>query len=218
MCGRFALVVERRILELLFRIELLEELAPRYNVAPSEMIPAVRRRLEGDNELIRLRWGLVPSWAQGKHRDLKLINVRAETAAAKFGGALRRRRVLLPASGFYEWRKEGKVKQPYYMQQREGRPFAFGGIYENSSQEPVLPESCAIITTAANSLIQPVHHRMPFIVPEERYSLWLDSAAPPEQLQQILRPFPAEKMEAYPVSRAVNSPAFDHPDCIRKGV
>ncbi len=216
MCGRFALVVERRILELLFQLELLEELGARYNIAPSELIPAVCRRLEGNNELIRLRWGLVPSWAQGKHRELKLINVRSETALSKFGGAFRRRRVLLPASGFYEWRKEGKTKQPYYMRLRDGRPFAFGGLYENNLRDRALPGSCAILTTAANSLIEPVHQRMPFIVPQELYPLWLDPAAPPEQLRQILRPFPAEQMELYPVSRAVNNPAFDHPDCVRE--
>ncbi|NMD42255.1 MAG: SOS response-associated peptidase [Firmicutes bacterium] len=216
MCGRFALVVERRILELLFQIELLEEIGFRYNIAPTELLPAVRHRPGGENELIRLRWGLVPSWAKGKPGGTGLINIRAETAASKFGSAFRRRRVLLPASGFYEWRREGKVKQPYYMQRQDRRPFAFGGLYENSRREPERPENCAIITTAANSLIEPLHHRMPLIVPEELYPLWLDPAAPPEQLRQILQPFPAEELEAYPVSRAVNSPAFDHPDCIRK--
>jgi putative SOS response-associated peptidase YedK len=145
-----------------------------------------------------------------------LINVRAETAAAKFGDAFRSRRVLLPASGFYEWRREGKVKQPYYMQRLDRRPFAFGGLYENSRLEPAKPENCAIITTVANSLIEPLHQRMPLIVPEELYRLWLDPAAPLERLRQILQPFPAEELEAYPVSRAVNSPAFDHPNCIRK--
>lgn len=215
MCGRFALVTEKKILEMLFQIELMEEIAARYNIAPSQMLPALCSGAGGTGELLYLRWGLIPQWA-GDRFGGGLINVRAETVAGKFRGAFRERRLLIPATGFYEWRREGKVKQPYYMQRQDRRPFAFGGLYENSRQEPEKPENCAIITTAANSLIEPLHNRMPLIVPEELYPLWLDPAAPPEQLRQILQPFPAEELEAYPVSRAVNSPAFDHPDCIRE--
>ena len=216
MCGRFALVTEKRILELLFEIELVEDLAARYNIAPSEMLLAVRRPGSGSNEAVRLQWGLIPSWARGRRKPVQLINVRAETASAKFGAAFRQRRILLPASGFYEWRKAGAAKIPYHMRLREGALFAFGGLYESSPGEPERPGSCAIITTAANSLIAPLHHRMPLIIPQKLYRSWLDPGTAPGRLQEMLRPYPAEKMEAYPVSRQVNSPAFDCPDCLRK--
>ncbi len=219
MCGRFALVTEKRVLELLFEIEFYEELDSRYNIAPSEMILALRRNpRSGQKELIRMKWGLLPAWAAGKAAGRGFINARAETAAAKpaFRGAFLQRRALIPASGFYEWRKEEKSRQPFFIHLQGGRPFAFGGLYETGRREEQQHESCAIITTAANSLIAPVHHRMPLIIPEELYPLWLDPRTPPDQLQNMLLPYPAEKMDAYPVSGLVNNPAFDHPDCLRK--
>jgi len=217
MCGRFALVTEKRVLELLFEIELAEEISSRYNIAPSEMLLALRcSPCSGRKELIRLQWGLVPAWTKDKPAGRRLINVRAETAAGKFGSAFRRRRVLIPASGFYEWRKEGKLRQPFFIHLQGGRPFTFAGLYEPCRREEKLHESCAIITTAANSLIKPIHHRMPLIIPAEHYPLWLDPHTPVDELQKILLPYPAEKMSAYPVSRMVNNPAFDHPDCLRK--
>ena len=217
MCGRFALVTEKRILELLFEIELMEDLAARYNIAPAEMLLAVRRRLgSGSNEPVRLKWGLIPSWARGRRKQVQLINVRAGTAASKFDAAFRQRRILLPASGFYEWSKTGAAKTPYHMRLREGALFAFGGLYESSPGEPEAPGSCAIITTAANSLIAPLHHRMPLIIPQKLYRSWLDPGTAPGQLQKMLQPYAAEKMETYPVSRQVNSPAFDCPDCLKK--
>ena len=217
MCGRFALVTEKRVLELLFEIELMEEITSRYNIAPSEMLLALRcSPHSGQKELIRLQWGLVPSWAKNKFTGGGLINIRAETAAIKFSNAFRRRRVLIPASGFYEWRKEGKSKQPYYIYRQDSRPFAFGGLYESGRRELKRPQNCAIITTAANSLIASIHHRMPLIIPEELYPLWLDPGTPTAELQKMLLPYPAEKMDVYPVSKLVNNPAFDRPDCLRK--
>ena len=217
MCGRFALFAEKEIVELLFEIELTEGLAACYNIAPSEMLLAVRRWGDGvKNEPVRLQWGLIPAWARGKRKQVQLINVRAETAASKFGGAFRQRRILIPASGFYEWRKEGSARQPYYMHHRGGALFAFGGLYESAGREPRSPGSCAIITTAANSLIAPVHHRMPLIIPQQLFYPWLDPATAPSRLQKMLRPYPSEQMEAYPVTRQVNSPAFDSPDCLRR--
>lgn len=219
MCGRFALVTEKRVLELLLEIEFYEEIDSRYNIAPSEMILALRRNpRSGQKELIRMRWGLLPAWADGKAGVGGFINARAETVAVKpsFRGAFLHRRALIPASGFYEWRKEEKSRQPYFIHLQGGRPFAFGGIYETGRLKEQPPESCAIITIAANSLIAPIHHRMPLIIPEELYRPWLDPRTPSEQLQNMLLPYPAEKMSAYPVSRLVNNPAFDHPDCLRK--
>jgi len=216
MCGRFALVTEKKILEMLFEIEFTEEIAARYNIAPSEMLPALYRCPRGKTGLLHLRWGLIPSWAGERFGSSGLINVRAETVAHKFRGAFRERRVLIPASGFYEWRKEGKNKQPYFIRRRDGQPFAFGGLYEKARAELQIPKSCAIITTAANSLIRTVHHRMPLIIPEEHYPLWLDGAAPLVTLRTMLQPYPAGALELYPVSARVNNPAFDHPDCLRK--
>jgi len=219
MCGRFALVTEKRVLELLFEIEFYEEIESRYNIAPSEMILALRRNpRSGQKELIRMKWGLLPAWAAGKAGAEGFINARAETVAVKpsFRGAFLHRRVLIPASGFYEWRKEEKSRQPYFIHLKGGQPFAFGGLYENGLMKEQLPESCAIITTAANSLVAPIHQRMPLIIPRELYQPWLDPGTPPEQLQMMLKPYPAEEMEAYPVSRLVNNPAFDHPDCLKK--
>lgn len=214
MCGRFALVTEKRILEMLFEIEFTEDLEARYNIAPSQMLLALRRSpRDGQKELTRLQWGLLPSWAVNKPAA-RLINIRAETAATKFGAAFRQRRALIPASGFYEWYRRGKHRQPYYIHHRDGRPFAFGGLYESGDRERNLPGSGAIITTAANSLIAPVHQRMPLIVPVKLFPAWLDPDTPVEKLQEILVPYPAEKMGLYPVSSEVGNPAFDHPGCL----
>lgn len=215
MCGRFALVTEKRILELLFEIELYEELEARYNIAPSEKILALRRSpRSGCEELIRLKWGLLPPWAAQRSGGEALINARAETVPIKpaFRGAFLNRRALIPASGFYEWRREGKSKQPFFIHLQGGTLFAFGALYE----ELPAPGSCALITTAANGLIAPIHQRMPLIIPEALYRPWLDPQSSPEKLQDMLRPYPADQMEAYPVSRRVNSPAFDQAACLKK--
>lgn len=217
MCGRFALVTEKRVLEMLFEIELYEELEARYNIAPSERILALRWNSRGGaKELIRMTWGLQPPWAAQRAGGKALINARAETIAVKpaFRGAFLNRRALIPASGFYEWRREEKSRQPFFICLKGGSPFAFAALYEGT--QPF--ESCAIITTAANSLIAPIHQRMPLIIPEALYRRWLDPQSPPEKLQDLLRPYSADGMSAYPVTRRVNSPAFDHPDCLKKEI
>ncbi len=221
MCGRFALVTEKRVLEMLFEIEFYEELEASYNIAPSEMILALRRSpRSGSRELVRMKWGLVPSWAAHKTGGKALINARAETVVDRpaFRGAFLNRRALIPASGFYEWRREGQSRQPFYISLQGGRPFAFGALYEAGALGGQPPESCAIITTAANRLIAPIHQRMPLIIPEALYRHWLDPHTPPEKLRGMLAPYPADKMDAYPVSKGVNSPAFDHPHCLKREI
>ncbi|NLA27152.1 MAG: SOS response-associated peptidase [Firmicutes bacterium] len=221
MCGRFALVTERRLLELLFEIEFYDELESRYNIAPSEMILALRQPPPGgQREMVRMKWGLLPFWAVDKGGGKVLINARAETVADKpaFRSAFQRRRALIPASGFYEWLREEKSRKPFYIHLAGGGPFALGALYESLDRERKEPERCAIITTAANSIIAPIHHRMPLIIPEKHYSLWLNGGTPLAVLQNMLKPYPADKMAAYPVSRRVNSPAFDHPDCLKEEI
>lgn len=219
MCGRFALVTEKRILELLFEIEFYEELISRYNIAPSQVILALRcNRRSGKRELTRMKWGLMPFWASEKGGGKALINARAETVASKpaFRSAFQHRRALIPASGFYEWRRAGKSKQPFYIRLQDGSPFAFGALYESGGREAQPSDSCAVITTAANSVVASIHHRMPLIIPQGLYRDWLNPQTPAEKVQNMLLPYPSAMMEAYSVSGLVNSPVFDHPDCLRK--
>jgi putative SOS response-associated peptidase YedK len=147
-----------------------------------------------------------------------LINAQAETAATKpaFRVAFRKRRCLIPADGFYEWRKENRHKQPYCIRLRDGRPFAFAGLWEHwEGREGKTIDSCTILTTTPNEVLAPLHHRMAVILPSSEYDRWLDpSVQEVERLQPLLRPYPAEEMTAYPVSTVVNNPANDAPSCI----
>jgi putative SOS response-associated peptidase YedK len=191
-------------------------LAQRFNISPTQQVATVRPAGQG-RELALLRWGLVPSWADDLSIGYKLINARAETVADKpsFRLALRSRRCLVLADGFFEWAKAGGKKQPYYFRLREGKPFAFAGLWERWTKggEPV--ESCTIVTTGANELVRPVHERMPVILPPESYGAWLDPEVQDrERLLPLLRPYPTEGMVAGPVSTRVNSPRNDDPGCI----
>jgi putative SOS response-associated peptidase YedK len=165
------------------------------------------------------RWGLVPAWARDAATGNRLINARAETVSEKpaFRRAFRERRCLVPADGFYEWKREGTVKRPFHIRMRDGAPFAFAGIWERwegIGGESV--ETLAILTTGPNDLLAPIHDRMPLILPPGEYGLWLDrSVRAPERLAPLLRPFPSGAMEAYSVGRTVNNPQADGPSCIR---
>ncbi len=201
MCGRFALATEKKILEMLFDLELRGALEPRFNIAPSEDILAVRLGAGGERIFSRLKWGLVPHWAKEARTGYKMINARAETADRKpaFRDAFRRRRALVPASGFYEWKKTGQGSQPYYIRMKDKKPFALGALWERWAQvEPPL-ESCAILTVPANGLVAPLHHRMPVIIPPEAYGLWLSRDSEGADLKPLLQPFPSEMMEAVPL-------------------
>ncbi len=190
-------------------------LAPRYNIAPSQPVPVVRAADAG-REWVNLRWGLVPSWA--KDAKLAQINARAETAPDKpmFRSAFRKRRCLIPASGFYEWQATGgKRKQPFCIRLADDKPFAFAGLWERWEGPDGPVESCCILTTEANDLVRPIHDRMPVILDPRHFDQWLD----PKQrdaaaLAPLLRPFAVDAMKAYPVSPWVNDPRHDDARCL----
>ncbi len=166
----------------------------------------------------RHRWGLIPSWAKDPAIANQLINAQAETAATKpaFRAAFRKRRCLIPADDFYEWRKENRHKQPFHIRMRVGSPFAFAGLWEHwEGTQGRAIDSCTILTTTPNDLLRPLHHRMAVILHPGDYDLWLDlSVQEVERLQSLLRAYPAEEMTAYPVSTRVNNPGNDIPECI----
>ncbi len=217
MCGRFVLLSSGEALAEAFGVA-APELSARYNIAPTQEVFAVRAGA-GHRELARLRWGLVPSWSRDPKAGNRLINARSETVEnmPAFRAAFRRRRCLIPADGFYEWRAvEGrKAKQPYYISLKGGGPFAFAGLWEQWHPEQENLQTCTILTTEVNVLVRPLHERMPVILPPEAYDLWLDPATvAPERLQPLLRQYPAQAMVAHPVGARVNSPRHDGPDCI----
>lgn len=201
MCGRFALVTEKHVLQMLFDLELRGELEPRFNIAPSEEVLALRQGADGERELSRLKWGLVPYWAKESSIGNKLINARMETAAQKpaFREAFRHRRILVPVSGFYEWKKVERGKQPFYIRMNDGSPFALGGLWDAWPKGNPPLQSCAILTAPANERVAPVHDRMPVIIPPEAYALWLKRETSLSDLQPLLSPFPAERMEVVPL-------------------
>jgi putative SOS response-associated peptidase YedK len=217
MCGRYTLKtpVEKLAEEFGFEASSVE-LPPNYNVAPTQQVAAVLEE-GGERHLELLRWGLIPSWADDPGIGSRMINARAETAPEKpsFRRAFRERRCLIPADGFYEWRRTNGAKQPYYIRMKEGRPFAFAGLWE-SWKDDGDPEirSCTILTTGPNDLLAEIHDRMPVILPAGSYDAWLDPEADRDELYGLLAPYPEDEMEAYPVSRFVNSPQNNDPRCI----
>jgi putative SOS response-associated peptidase YedK len=217
MCGRYTLTTPVGKLAEEFEITgPLPEVPPRYNVAPTQEVAAVLGEVD-ERHLEMLRWGLIPSWADDPGIGSRMINARSETAAEKpsFRRAFKERRCLIVADGFYEWQKTNGGKQPYYIHMESGRPFAFAGLWESWGKYGEEIRSCTILTTEANELVDEVHHRMPVILPPEDYELWLDpDFEEKEALTSLLRPYPSGGMEAYPVSRRVNSPSNNAPDCI----
>ena len=219
MCGRYTLSTPVEKLAEEFDVSgPLPDLPPSYNVAPSQEVAAIVEDGGGERRLELLRWGLIPAWADDPGIGSRMINARSETAAEKpsFRRAFKERRCLIPADGFYEWQKTNGGKQPYHLKMRDGRPFAFAGLWEswNRDEEGEI-RSCTILTTNANDLVGEVHHRMPVILPPETYDLWLDSdVRETEQLLSLMVPYPTEEMEAYPVSRRVNNPSNNEPGCV----
>jgi putative SOS response-associated peptidase YedK len=219
MCGRFTLFEPDRVLAREFGVSGFPPWAPRYNIAPSQPVPAVRAGPSGrGRELALLRWGLIPSWAKDPGIGNRLINARAETAREKpsFRNAFKRRRCLVPSSGFYEWQRKERGKQPHFIRMRDGRPFAFAGLWDRwESPDGGGVETCTILTTAANAVLAPIHDRMPVILPRGGYDRWLDpQLQDADSLAPLLAPFPPEEMLAFPVSPRVNSPAVDDEGCI----
>lgn len=220
MCGRYTVTVPLEQLAFRFGFDPAGpagDLRPRYNVAPAQEVLAVLP--DGERRLPRLlRWGLIPSWAKDPGIGARLINARIETVAEKpaFRQAVRRRRCLVPADGFIEWRRQGGRRDPFWFRLRSGEPFAFAGLWEVWTPQggPALA-SCTILTTAANALVAAIHDRMPVILPAEAEEDWLDPTAPAEALLAALRePYPAEAMEVRPANPRVNSPRNDDPGCL----
>jgi putative SOS response-associated peptidase YedK len=218
MCGRFTLRTSPRDLVDIFQLLREPGIAPRYNIAPTQLVLAVRQ-IDKFREASAMRWGLVPSWSKDPKSGPPLINARAETLASKpaFRTALGKRRCLIPADGFYEWQKgEAKTKQPFYIQLTKGRLFAFAGLWECwQGADSSAMESCTIVTTTANSRLAELHERMPVILQEEDYDRWLDPKVnQAAALESLLVPYPSEEMTLRPVSPFVNSARNDSPSCI----
>jgi putative SOS response-associated peptidase YedK len=216
MCGRYTLVEVDGLQRRFALEEALPEVPARYNVAPTQTMPVITRH--SPNHLELMRWGLIPSWAKDPSIGSKMINARAETVAEKpsFKRSLERRRCLIPATGFYEWKQTEDGKVPHYIHLTDEPIFAFAGLYENwRAPDETWIRSYTIITTTANDLMAPLHNRMPVIIDQEDEDLWLDpDATETERLLPLLRPYPARKMAAHPVSRTVNSPANESPTLI----
>lgn len=219
MCGRYTLIGHEGPLQKVFPfVKSLQRFEPRYNIAPTQNVPVIANDDAGSVRLFR--WGLIPHFAKDPAIGNRMINARAETLAEKpsFRTAFARRRCLFLADGFYEWRKnpDGKTKTPMYIRMKSGLPFAFAGLWDvwrPQGGEPV--RSVAIITTGPNTLLEPIHHRMPVIIRPEDYEIWLDpEERNPEDLKRLLVPFNPTEMSTHPVSKIVNNPRNDLPDCI----
>ncbi len=218
MCGRFAQRKSPEAIVNRFHVAAIRYTpTPRYNIAPTQMIAAITQTNE--RALVSLRWGLIPSWAKDTKIGNNLINARAETLEEKpsFRNALRSRRCLIPTDGWFEWKKEGAAKQPYFFHRKDDELFSFAGLWEEwKSPENELIQSCTIITTEPNELAANYHHRMPVILSESEEAMWLDPATRIPDVVQLLKACPADDLEIYPVSRAVNSPGFDNAEIVNR--
>ncbi len=231
MCGRFTLRTPAAQLMELFHVPSMPMLAPRYNIAPTQMVICVRSVLDQptSNEAIAMRWGLIPFWAKDMAIGNQMINARSETVAEKpaFRSAFKRQRCIVVADGFFEWQKlsTGK-KQPWLIEQADHQPFAMAGLWEcwtpkpspdQSSSESISTDtviSCTILTTAANEDMSPLHDRMPVILPIEAWATWLSPKANTEQVGKLLQPLPNGQLFRTSVSTVVNRPILDTAECI----
>ncbi|RNI22694.1 SOS response-associated peptidase [Rufibacter latericius] len=221
MCGRYSVIPKKKgkatqhssvVSEILDKYQ--QE--PRFNAAPSQLLPVVTN--QNPNEVQFFSWGLLPSWAKEKEHGLRPINARTETILEKstFKRLLAHKRCLVPADGFYEWKKVGKDKTPYRILMKEGQLFTFAGLWDewvDPSTGEVL-HTFTVITTEPNELMAGIHNRMPVILHPEEEHLWLSESEDVNRLAELLRPYPAEEMTAYPVSALVNSPKNDVPSVL----
>ena len=211
MCGRYTLrSVDRIRLALGNRIH-LPDVGPRYNIAPSQTVLTV----VSADEAREMTWGLIPSWSK---EPKPIINARSETLdeKASFSESFQHRRCLILADGFYEWRRAGKAKQAFYFQLKDGRTFGFAGIWDRWRHGETTINSCAIITTTANELLEPIHDRMPVILREEAYKQWLDPEINPGELKKLLEPYSTEEMKSHPVSSQVNRADVENEDLVKR--
>ncbi len=219
MCGRFEIHSTLEIIAKVFGIDSITfDYQPNYNVAPSHDILLVVN--DGKRRLVRSRWGFVPSWSKELSAGYKMINARAESVADKpsFRQAFQNQRCLVVADGFYEWKKEGTKKRPFYIRLKSGKPLGFAGLY-SIWKSPEGEQICTstIITIDANEIVQPLHDRMPVIASPDAYDLWLDPDIHDKSLlQNILKSFSSEELEAYEVTQKVNSPKNSTPENIQK--
>lgn len=216
MCGRYSITTAPEALARLFgTVGPVPNLPPRYNLAPTQDAPVVRRGRDG-LRLTLVRWGLIPSWSKGPDARFAMINARADTLAAKpaYRNAFRDRRCLVPADGFYEWQVVPGGKQPMRIVRPDRQPFAFAGIWERWSPAPDQPaiDSFAIVTTDANDRLRPIHDRMPVILDPADWGAWIDG--PAEAVGHLLRPAPEDALVAYPVSSRVGNVRNDDPELL----
>ena len=209
MCGRFALTAPASTITEIFQVDVLPDILPRYNVAPTTQVAAIVEE-DGVRQMQTFKWGLIPFWAKDAKIGNKMINARGETAASKpaFRAAFKKRRVLIIADGFYEWTREGKNKLPHLIGMKDDKPFAMAGLWERWTNKETDEEvrSCSIITIGPNELMGPIHDRMPVILDPADWDLWLDeSVNDKDALQELIRPFPADRMKERRVSKLVNN-------------
>lgn len=219
MCGRYTLRSKPSEIAAAFGLfDVPADLTPRYNVAPTQSVLAVVfDSAAGRRRLRPLVWGLVPPWADDPKIGNQLLNARAETIAEKpsFRDAFAHRRCLLVADGFYEWRRDGKAKQPFHIRRRDGRPFGLAGLFEHWQGNGRVIDSCTVVTTTPNELMAPLHDRMPVILDEADYTTWLDTnRGDVAQLQLMLKPAASQDWEAVEVGPTVNSARNETPECL----
>lgn len=220
MCGRYRLTRSQKQLMEEFDAYGEVEVSPRYNIAPTQPVVTIRQDVrEPIRKLSMMRWGLIPSWAKDPSLGYKTINARSETVAttASFREPFRSRRCLIPADGFYEWKMNGKTKQPYCFEVKGGKLFAFAGLWDEwRNPQGELIESCSILTTTPNSLLADIHDRMPVILNPENYDLWMDPGFRDlASVSRMLRPFESAQMRRYPVSTRVSHVQNDDADCAK---
>ncbi|MGH9967590.1 MAG: SOS response-associated peptidase [Pyrinomonadaceae bacterium] len=210
MCGRYAQTNPSKILIKYYGLTKAPEINARYNIAPTQQAPVVKLNEKGEPELVMMRWGLIPTWAKDPSTGARLINARAETVKEKpsFRAAYKKRRCLVPASGFYEWKRAGAKKQPYFVHPKDEPLFSFAGLWEHwfDAEEKRL-ETFTIVTTDANGFMRKLHERMPVIVKRPDFQAWLNPALAQDDPWQ--KPYPDDIMGSYPVSLRVNSPRND---------
>ncbi|WP_166828796.1 SOS response-associated peptidase [Thalassoroseus pseudoceratinae] len=215
MCGRFNLRTNLTVIADTFGVKPRQmELPLRFNIAPTQDVLAIRQG-DQERELFQPRWGLIPSWAKDPSIGNRMINARCETVAEKpsFRSAFKRRRCLIPATGFYEWKGKKSPKQPFHIHMQDDSVFGFAGLWETWKSPDGPTESCTIITTEPNSLTAEIHDRMPVILHEDDYTIWLTDDEP-DELRGLLMPYPADEMVAEPVSRHVSNARNEGPECL----
>lgn len=214
MCGRFTLHTNLSLLAKQLGLPFTPEYVPRYNIAPTNDVLTVLAGEQGRTARM-MRWGLIPFWADDPKIGSKMINARAETLAEKpaFRAALKARRCLVVADGYYEWLKAGKRRIPHYIHRADRQPFCFAGLWERWGRENPL-ESCTIITTEANSLTRPLHERMPVILDPVDCESWLNPQSSPAELVDLLEPFPSDELSFEQVNEFVNKVGNEGPECL----